>query len=66
MSELQEKEFASALKWIAIIICATIAYNCFISHPYYFINDHRFFRGNTRTGSIECLKNNAWIDLDES
>lgn len=77
MSDNLNKEFASALKWVIVIVIAAFAYNS-LQPQYYFMRDkYVIIRGNTHTGKIEYTKSIygsnlgydrsfRWVDITES
>ena len=66
MSEFSEKEFASAMKWIAVILCAAFVYSYF-STPFYFTRSGTtFYKGNTHTGNLERLEDDEWVDVTKT
>lgn len=65
MSDYSKKTIASAMKWIAVIICAAIAYS-YVSPQYHFTkHGGDILRANTRTGKMELLFDGEWKDMTE-
>ena len=66
MTDISEKEVASALKWTFVIIVLSIAYSNFAPNYYFMKQGNEFYRGNKVTGSIERYEWNEWVDLTEN
>lgn len=69
MCDIFKKEFYSAIKWIVVIIVATMAYGN-VAQNYYFTKYHGICRANKVTGKIEYLDDengdSEWVSLTES
>lgn len=63
MSEYSQKEFASAIKWIVVIIVAAIAYNIVAPNYYFMKQGNTLLRVHKVTGTIDELGEHEWINV---
>jgi len=66
MTDSSRNEFASAFKWIFVIIVATFAYNTVAPNYYFMRQGPNLYRGNKMTGVVEYLEDNEWVNFTES
>jgi hypothetical protein len=66
MSEISARELASIVKWILVIIVASIAYGKYAPNYHFMQRGGHIYRAHTVTGAVEYLEDNAWVNTTES